>query len=375
MNDAADSTPVEATTPPPATTPKRSGWVRRVIGWIWRAIFGVVVLVLLLWATAAVYFADTHAGPRTTRATLFALLSAAALLFLRPRRRGLAVFALLFLVVLGWFFSIQPRSDRDWAIEVTRLPWATVDGDRVVVHDVRNFEYRSETDFTPRWDDRTYDLSTLRATDLMLVYWGSPAIAHAMVSFVFDDGQCLAVSIETRKEMPESYSALQGFFRQYELIFVFADERDVVRLRTEFRNEDVYLYHTNLTPAQSRQILVSYLAAANSLKERPEFYNALTTNCATSVVTRVQNAGVSAKLTWETLLSGYAARQAYANGRLDTRLPYEELQRRSYVNPAARAAGNDSEFSRLIRVGLPKPAVPATGASSTTAPAATGPAH
>src|SRR5215207_3809041 len=139
MNDAADSTPVEATTPPPATTPKRSGWVRRVIGWIWRAIFGVVVLVLLLWATAAVYFADTHAGPRTTRATLFALLSAAALLFLRPRRRGLAVFALLFLVVLGWFFSIQPRSDRDWAIEVTRLPWATVDGDRVVVHDVRNF--------------------------------------------------------------------------------------------------------------------------------------------------------------------------------------------------------------------------------------------
>ena len=142
------------------------------------------------------------------------------------------MFALLFLAVLVWFFSLKPSNDRDWMPDVAKVAWVQVDGDRLTVHNIRNFEYRSETDFTPRWEDRTYDLSRLRSFDFMLVYWGSPSIAHAMVSFGFDDGQYLAVSIETRKEKPKSYSTVQGFFRQYELIFIFADERDVIGLRT-----------------------------------------------------------------------------------------------------------------------------------------------
>jgi hypothetical protein len=308
------------------------------------------------------------------RASFVALVGAAVLLFVRPRRYGVAAFLLLFLIVLGWFFSLKPSNERDWAPEVSRLAWMEIDGDRLTVHNVRNFDYRSETDFTPRWEDRVYDLSKLRSFDAMLVYWGSPAIAHAMVSFGFDDHQFLAVSIETRKEKTESYSTLQGFFRQYELIYVFADERDVVRLRTNFRNEEVYLYRTNVTPSQTRNVLMSYVAGANELKRQAAFYNALTGNCATSVVTRVQVSGVGAEMGWEILLSGYAARQAYANGRLDTRLPFEELHRRSHINASARAAGNGPDFSQKIRAGLPNPAEAASETSANSTHAGSRPA-
>jgi hypothetical protein len=329
---------------------------------------------MLGWLGLAVYFADTHAGARRVRAALFVLASLAALLLVRRRRHGLAVFGATFGLVLAWFFSLRPSNDRAWAPDVARLASAQINGDWLTVHNVRDFDYRAATDFTPRWVDRTFDLADLRSCDFMLVYWGSPAIAHAMVSFGFVDGRYLAVSIETRKEETEAYSTVQGFFRQYELIYIFADERDVIRLRTNFRNEDVYLYRTTATPSEARKILMSYVSHANSLKEQPAFYNALTSNCATSVVTDVRGAGVPAKMGWEVLLSGYAAHQAYANGRLDTSLLFEELRRRSHINAAARAAGNDAEFSRSIRMGLPNPARVAAGSPATSTPAGARPA-
>ncbi|MBC8105169.1 MAG: DUF4105 domain-containing protein, partial [Anaerolineae bacterium] len=222
---------------------------------------------------------------------------------------------------------------------------------------VRNFDWRSETDYTPRWEDRTYDLSKLRSADLMLVYWGSPAIAHAMVSFEFDGDQHLAVSIETRKEKTESYSAVQGFFRQYEILYVFADERDIVRVRTHFRNEDVYLYHTNITPDHAKALFMTYARHANRLAETPDWYNAFTSNCATNVVANLRESNPSsiARVNWEILLSGYAGRKAYRNGRLYTGMPFEELQARSHVNAIAHTADNDPNFARAIRVGLPRP--------------------
>jgi hypothetical protein len=257
---------------------------------------------------------------------------------------------------------LSPSNDRDWLPEVARLASADVEGNRVVVHNVRNFDYRSETDFTPTWEDRSYDLDHLKSVDLILVYWGSKAIAHAIVSFGFDDGQYLAVSIETRKERGESYSAVQGFFRQYELVYVFADERDALRLRTNFRNEDVYLYHTRISPENTRRIFLSYLARANALRQDPEWYNALTTNCVTSVIPHARAGGAPAPWSMDILLSGHAARQAYRNGNLDDSLPFEQLESRSRVNDAALAAGNASDFSRQIRIGLPVP--PALGGGS-----------
>jgi hypothetical protein len=284
---------------------------------------------------------------------LFALASLAAFQWIRPRWRAVAAFLALFAAVLVWFCSLRPTNDRDWAPGSARLARVEVAGDQATVRNVRHFDYRTASDFTPRWEDRTYDLSRIRSMDLMLSHWGSKALAHAMVSFGFDDGRNLAVSVEIRKEKSEAYSPTQGVFRQYEKIYIFADERDVVRLRTEFRHEDVHLYRTTATPEQVRRIFMSYAAGANALADHPEFYNSLTGNCASAVVTRVKEAGIPAKMTFETLFPGYAARYMHAHGAVDTGMPFEELQARSRINAAAHAAGDGEDFSARIREGLP----------------------
>ncbi len=346
---------METDNPPRSSPPP---WAR-LHAWGRRLGFGLGVALLALmwlWATFALYFANTHAGGRAVFAVLFALASLAALRWIRPRRLGLAVFGALFAAVMAWFWLLQPSNDRDWAPESSQLASVTVTGDQAVVRNVRHFEYRTATDFTPHWEERHYDLSKVRSMDLMLSYWGSSALAHAMVSFGFEDGQFLAVSVEIRKEKSETYSPTQGIFRQYEKICIFADERDVVRLRTEFRHENVYLYRTTATPAQVRKIFMSYAAAANALREKPEFYNSLTGNCATAVVTRVKEAGIPAKMTLETLFPGYAARYMHAHGSVATNMPFAELEARSHINAAAHGAGNGEDFSRRIRQGLPEPA-------------------
>jgi hypothetical protein len=342
--------------PPPSRPLVRHA--RRALRWVCVGLLWLVVIALSLWATLAVCFASLPgASPRYWRAALFALAVVATIVFMRPRRYRWAAPLVLFLLVLAWFFSLKPSNDRDWAPDVARVPWAEIAGDRVTLHNVRNFAYRSETDFTPRWEDRTYDLARLKTVDLMLVYWGSKAIAHAMISFDFDDGQYLACSIETRKERGESYSALQGFFRQYELIYIFADERDVVRLRTNHRHEDVYLYRSRVTPEHARAIFVSYLDSANALRGKPEWYNALTTNCATSLLPHARAGGGKGEMSLDVLLSGHAARQAYRNGVIDTSMPLERLEAVSRVNDKALAvAEGDGEFSNKIRAGLPIPA-------------------
>jgi hypothetical protein len=332
--------------------------------WLRRASFalvGVAWIVTALWATAAVCFADHHGpSPRYVLAGLTLVVAAAGAWFaLRARRwpRWLrwAAATAPFLIVLAWYLSLRPSNDRDWGPDVARLAWAEVEGSRATVHNVRNFDYRSETDFTPAWEDRTYDMDALRTADLILVHWGSDAIAHAIVSFEFADGGHLAVSIETRKERGESYSAVQGFFRQYELTYVFADERDVLRVRTAYRKEDVYLYRTRLAPPQARAMLLSYLAKADGLRREPEWYNALTTNCATDVLPHARAGGAKGRMSWEILASGYAARQAYRNGALDDSMPFDELRSRSRVNDAAAAAGRAPDFSARIRAALPVP--------------------
>jgi hypothetical protein len=365
---------VPAAAPPPPPPRARRGVVRRSIRAIGLTLLGLAAGMVTLWSAAAVYYADTHAGPRTLRALGVVAIALALVLVVRPKRYALVGIGTLFLIVVGWFFSLKPSNGRSWVPEIARLARAEVDGDRLTIRNVRDFDYRSETDFTPRWADRTYDLARLQTVDLMLVYWGSKAIAHAMVSFEFDDGRHLAVSVETRKETGESYSTVQGFFRQYELAYVFADERDVIRLRTRFRNEDVYLYRTTVGPEQARAVLLSYARTANALAGRPQFYNALTSNCATNVLDHAREGTMPAQMSLDVLLSGYAARQAYRNGRLDTSLPFEELERRSHVNAAALAADADPNFSNAIRAGLPNPARVAAGSSGGSSPAPTRPA-
>jgi hypothetical protein len=354
---SGDQREVEAAAPPRPSRLRRM--VRATFRMIWKTLAAVLILGLTGWMALAVYFADTHHGPRTIRAWAVAIVALVAAFVVRPRRYGLAAFVVIFGAVLAWYFSLKPSNDRDWAPDVAKLASAQVDGDRVTIHNVRNFHYRSEEDYDQHWEERTYDLSKLRSSDMMLVYWGSKAIAHGMVSFEFEGDQFLCFSIETRKERGETYSSVAGFFRQYELIYIVGDERDLVRVRTNFRNEDVYLYHVTLSPERSRLVLLSYLKSVNELKDHPEFYNALTTNCVTSILPHVRDAQMQGKFSWDILASGYAARQAYRNGHLDTSLPFEELEARSHVNDKARAAGTGPDFSRRIRQGLPGTRQPA----------------
>jgi hypothetical protein len=235
------------------------------------------------------------------------------------------------------------------------LPYAVIDGDRVTVHNIRNFDYRTEIDFTPAYYDRAFDLRRLDRVDLVAVYWMGAAIAHLFVTFGFGDDH-LAISIEARKDRTRPYATVPGFFRQYELVYVVGDERDVIRVRTNYRKsppEDVYLFRVKGPLENGRRIFLDYMREINTLRERPRFYNTLTTNCTTMILAHAAVNPGALPYSWKVLLSGYAPEYAYDMGRLDGSLPFEELKRRAHINAVAQAADKAPDFSRRIRAGLP----------------------
>ena len=316
-----------------------------------------------LTAWGALALAVVGPGGETGRlvlAGLYGLAGLAAVVALCARRWlvvTLPVFGVALVAIGVWWSSITPSNDRDWQPETARLAHATIQGDLVTVHDIRNFDYRTETDFTPAYYDRTFDLRKLDSVDLIAVYWMGPAIAHMLLSFGFGDDH-LAISIEARKEKGEGYSSAKGFFRQYELYYVVADERDVIRVRTNYRKdppEHVYVYPVQGPRDNARRVFLQYMHKLNGLRERPEFYNTLTTNCTTAILMNTRVNPDSLPLSWKVLLSGYTPEYVYSMGRLDQSLPFEELQRRSLVNAAAQAADQAPDFSRRIRQALPRP--------------------
>ena len=223
---------------------------------------------------------------------------------------------------------------------------------------MRNFEYRTETDYTPRWETRVVHLSTLTGVDLSITYWGSPWIAHPIVSFDFADSVPVAFSIETRKAQGQSYSVIAGLYRQYELTYIPADERDLIRLRTNYRkDEDVFLYRTTISLEHGRALFLAYLDRLNQLHERPEFYNQLTDNCTTDirVVNKAARKGKVPPWNWRMLLNGKMDELLYERGGFDRSLPFAALKERSHINKKAQAADASADFSQLIRAGLPDP--------------------
>jgi hypothetical protein len=274
------------------------------------------------------------------------------LILLHSKLRALAVSGVLFIILLLWFFSLVPENHREWQTDQAVLPWAEIVEGKITLHNIRNCDYRTETDFTCQYSEQTYDIAALQTLDLFLVYWGSPYIAHTMLSFGFTDGEQVCFSIETRKEVGEEYSAIKGFFRQYEKIYVVADERDVVRLRTNFRKEDVYLYPLQVKPEMARLVFLDYLGEVNRLSDRPEWYNALTGNCTTSIRRHTRPYNPDGRLDWRMIVNGYLDQMIYERGFLGRDLPLNELREQSYINPKAHAAGESSQFSALIREGL-----------------------
>jgi len=325
------------------------------------AAIGLILLVLFTIASGAwgalalLYSSPLSETARIVLAAIFgivALVAAIALAVRRWRWRAAGAYWVAFFALLAWFFSLAPSNDRDWQADVATLPYATVAGDIATMHNIRNFDYRSETDYTPAYYDKSFDVSKLTGVDIIAVYWMGPAVAHIFVSFEFAGSDHLAVSIETRKEKGEEYSTLKGFFRQYELYYVVADERDVIRLRTNYRKdppEDVYVYRAQGPLENGRRLFLDYVRKINSLKEKAEFYNTLTTNCTTNIwMHTLVNVG-HLPFSWKILASGYVPQYMYEAGRLDNSVPFAELQKRALVNPRAHGADKAQDFSRRIR--------------------------
>jgi hypothetical protein len=326
-----------------------------------RILIAIPVLLVTLWWTLALYFAAP--GPafvQVVLAAIYLLGTIALLLWLRPYRLALGIWAAALVAIVFWWTTILASNEGDWQPDVAQLPSAQIKGDTLLVHNVRNVEYRTETDYTVRYEDRSYDLSRLRGLDLFMIYWGSPMIAHTIMSWQFEGSRPLAVSIETRKKVGQEYSAIEGFFKQYEIIYVVADERDVIRLRTNYRNEgageEVYLYRLKTPIPQVRSLLLEYVRSMNELVDHPEFYNALTDNCTTGIRRLVVHANPDAPpFDWRLIANGYGDELLYERGSVETRMPFIELKARGRINAKARAADLDPLFSLRIREGVPDP--------------------
>lgn len=335
------------------------------MAWLGRVLWGLATLAVTVWGACALWFHVPRALAWGALAVWGSAGVAAAVGGLwrgsGTRRPRIAAIACWFFVVLAaalltaWQW-VEPSHERDWADDVARLLSADIEGDRVTVHNVRNFDWRSEADYTPRWETRHYDLQRLTSADLILSYWMGPHIAHTLVSFGFDDGQRLVFSLEIRKERHEVFSAVGGFFRSFEQVIIAADERDIVRTRSNARHEAVYLYSLGLSPAHLRTLFLGYLEAAESLRQAPSFYNTLTSNCTTIVFDLARHIAPGLPADYRLLLSGHFAEYAYDQGALARGYDYARLQALGHINPRALQADREtgSDFSAAIREGVPR---------------------
>lgn len=321
-------------------------------------LFGVAAIALSgagLWAAMAIWFRLIPSAPlaMVVAGAMLPLTLAAVIGLCRRRWTVVMVYGACLMVVVLWYATLTPSNDRAWAPDVARAVHGSIEGDRLVLHDLRNFVWRGETDFDERWETRGYDLNRITGVDLFMSYWAGETIAHTILSFGFANGDQLAFSIEIRKERTEAYSALAGFFRSYELSMIAADERDVVGVRTNIRGEDVRLFRLRIAPEKARALLVEYVARANALHRTPRFYNSLTTNCTTVIFQMVRSLQPGFPLDYRILLSGLLPDYIYEIGGLDTRLPLRTLRDRSHIE--GRARSDDPAFSRKIREGVPNP--------------------
>src|SRR3984893_15244241 len=317
--------------------PTMKGLVR-VSRWVGELLIILTAMIAIAWAFGAVWFDAPFGNANKIVAGLLAIAFAIALAFVRPLWRKLGLVALLFGVVLGWWLTLKPSNNGNWQPDVAQLAWAEINGDEFTFHNVRNCDYRTAIDYTPHWETRTVRLSQITGIDLAIDYWGSPWIAHPIASFQFADAPPLCSSIEIRKKLGQTYSTIGGLYRRFELIYIAADERDVIRLRTNYRNQDIYLYRTTVSPAQARERFLEYIHSLNALRNKPRWYNAITTNCTTSIRTQ-HPPHERLPWDWRILLNGKGDELMYERHLIVTGgFPFAELKARSLINARAIAA-------------------------------------
>jgi len=329
--------------------------MRTLLRWLIAGLAVLVQALVIAWTALAIYFSNLP-WPTLRLALAVAFAAFAIWAFWLSRRRAMPVVAAaLVLGVIAWWITIAPTGDRNWRPEVAVMPRAFVDGDHVRITGVRNFDYRSRNDFTPHYEEREVDLSHLTGLDFYVSYFMEGPVAHTFVSFIFDNASPLSISIETRPEVGRGFEPVASLFKQFELIYVVGEERDLVGVRAIHRGEPVYLFHINTSPASARRLLLVYLQRINELADRPEFYNLLTNSCTINIIRYANAAGRTGGFDIRHLLNGLIGSYLYASGRLDTSLPFDELRRRSLINRDIEAADSspEPEFSQRIRVSLP----------------------
>jgi uncharacterized protein DUF4105 len=325
---------------------------------------GGIFLTLLLawiWGGLAIFFSfPVTDWLKISMACLFASLLPGIFLFSRSFIKGFSLCLLVFTVLIVWWQTLQPTNDKDWATDVARVSHGEILGNRLIMHNIRSFRYSGDTisadswDTEERWETREYPLDKLQGLDLFLSYWASEHIAHTIMSWDFGQDQHLAISIETRKDKSQEYSAIKGFFKQFELSYIAADEDDLIRLRTNLRKERVYVYRLLVTVEQARELLEEYVKKMNRLVSEPEFYHALTRNCTTTIQLH-RNAIAPDNpmpLDWRIIASGHIDKLLYENGKIIQRLPFAELRQQSRIDQRIQTR-DENNFSRILRHGLP----------------------
>jgi len=332
----------------------RPSWFLKPLRWL-LAVLGFLFRVLLLaWATLAIHYSNLPwAGIRLALAVAFLGFGIWALWLARGRRASL-IFAGVYLGVLAWWSTIRPSHDRPWRKEVAVMPRAVIDGDRVRITDFRNFTYRTRNDFDVHYEERDYLLSHLTSLDFFISYWKVGPMGHTFVSFNFDNAPPLCISIEARPEVGEAFAPVASLFKQFEIIYVVGDERDLVGVRTNHRDEEVFLYRIRTSPEAARRLLLVYLDRINQLADQAEWYHLLSNNCTINIVRYANLAGRVGRFELQHLLNGFIDQYLYRSGAVDTTLPFEELRRRSRITDAARAADGSPDFSQQIRAALPQ---------------------
>jgi hypothetical protein len=270
-------------------------------------------------------------------------------------RRWLLAYAIVFAGLVGWWNTLQAPSDADWAPELARQVTGSIDEDTLTLNNLRAFEWRSAEDFAERWTDRSYDLSKLQSVDLFLSYWGGPTMAHYMLSFGFEGGEYLAWSIEVRRKSNDSFSPIADFFKAHPISIIASEERDVIGLRTNIRRENVHLFRIKMDDDARRRLLEAYLKAANSIADRPRWFNSVFTNCSRTSILLARYSGIAVPMDWRIIVNGYMPDYLYELGALNTDVPLEELYRLSSISERARAEGLSEGYSAAIRAGASMP--------------------
>ena len=264
----------------------------------------------------------------------------------------LVVLAIIFIFFLILDLVTSPSNNRNWNNDQAVLPEAKIDGSQITIRNIRNFSYASTTEYTENYYDKTFDLDQIKKVWYVVEpFSGIPGSAHTFLSFEFDGDQCVSISVEIRKEKGESFHPLKGLLNQYELMYVIADERDVIKLRSNYRQDLVYVYPVNTTTEKARELFLSMISRANQLKDQPEFYHSITNTCTTNIVRHINEIAPDRISLFDlrVLLPANSDQLAYELGLLDTDLSFEDARQHFFINDRALKFSDDPNFSLRIR--------------------------